>query len=217
MTLRTKCDLLIYPNDVKVNCVGRVHVSYFGQQRSIEVFNIIKSVSFTWSHDENFSGNWGANIWIGLPKPLKWIGISLRIDLHYSVDLDLTGSVYNPNPYTYQVKAVIDGSVISDSKATIRVGIFEAGVALEGELVSVESDPVVRAKFLFQQKKIEFTALWKAKLDYFQAKWKGIFRRKKLGGGWKPWKTLFTKNITGGSTSWTLFDKKWEVEVWSRS
>ena len=106
---------MIYPYDVKVNCYGRANVKYFGQQKSVKVFDFTKSVSFAWSHDDDFNGNWGANIWIGLPKPLAWIGLSLKIELSYFIDLNLSGSVYDPNPYTYQIKAIVDANVLSDS------------------------------------------------------------------------------------------------------
>ena len=169
VSLKTQCDLLIYSYDVKVNCVGTVFAKFLGTQRTVKVFDFTKSVSFAWSHSETYSGNWGKSIWIGLPKPVKFIGITLTVELYYRIDLVLTGSVYDPNPYTYQVKADIDAKVETDSSASVRVGVFEAGVYLKGDLVKVETDPVARAKFLFAAKEIEFKAIWNAKLSYFKA------------------------------------------------
>lgn len=79
VAVRTKCDLLIYSFDVKVNCIGRVNVKYFGQSKSIKIFDITKSVTFTWSHTKTFKDNWATKIWIGLPKTINFIGITLNI------------------------------------------------------------------------------------------------------------------------------------------
>ena len=79
VSLNTKCDLLVYTFDVKVNCVGKVIAKYFGQTKTVKVFDFTKSVSFAWSYTKTFQNTWGAKIWIGFPKPLKFIGLNLII------------------------------------------------------------------------------------------------------------------------------------------
>lgn len=214
VSFNTKCDLITYTYDVKLKCVGRVNVQYFGQSKSVKVFEFLKSVSFTWSKSYGKSGSWGASIWIGLPKPINFIGLTLQIGLKYNLNLDLAGSVYDTSPYTYQVKADLAAVLTTDSSASLRVGIFEGGVRIYGTLADLTSDLTARAKFLFLQKKIEFRIIWNAKLKYFNAKWQIRYRRKRIfTGKWTSWKVILTKNISGGTKSWNLLDKTFQLGI----
>lgn len=111
----------------------------------MKVFDFKKSVSYSWQNSKSYNGSWGASIWIGLPSPVSFIGLSLSISLEYSLILDSVGSVYSQNPYTYQVKLSANANLSTDSSATLKVGIFKGGVHLYGDLVKLNSELVSKA------------------------------------------------------------------------
>lgn len=64
-------------------------MNLFGNINNYKVFDWTKSVSFVWSYQDTFTGGKGYKIWIGLPKPVDFIGLNIYIEVAYRVDVDV--------------------------------------------------------------------------------------------------------------------------------
>ena len=156
------CELRVYSFDHKVHCNGRAIFNVFGKTKTIYLFSWTKSVIYTWNYYKSYPGQWDFKLWIGLPKPVNFIGLSFKIKLSYNLILQAEAKVTDLSPYTYQVKAEASAYLNTDSEAAVRVLAYEGGVYLDGTLVSGKTDPTAIAKYYFSQQKIVLQAKWKA-------------------------------------------------------
>ena len=138
---RTKCELLEYSYDHKIRCRGWAIFNFLGFSKTVKVFDFTKSVSFTWKYSDVFTGSKGFKIWVGLPKPVDFIGFKFYINVKYRVDLDVEAKVINFNPYTLRVKADAVAKVTTDSSAGLKLAVVEGGVFIKGTLVRAKTDP----------------------------------------------------------------------------
>lgn len=115
------CELRVYSFDHKVHCNGRAIFNVFGKTKTIYLFSWTKSVIYTWNYYKSYPGQWDFKLWIGLPKPVNFIGLSFKIKLSYNLILQAEAKVTDLSPYTYQVKAEASAYLNTDSEAAVRV------------------------------------------------------------------------------------------------
>jgi hypothetical protein len=200
------CELRVYSFDHKVHCNGRAIFNVFGKTKTIYLFSWTKSVIYTWNYYKSYPGQWDFKLWIGLPKPVNFIGLSFKIKLSYNLILQAEAKVTDLSPYTYQVKAEASAYLNTDSEAAVRILAVEGGVYLKGTLVSGKTDPTAIAKYYFSQQKIVLQAKWKAYLNTFQATWGFFWRRWRLFGGWTGRKIIKSWKLKQNKYEWWLLN-----------
>lgn len=115
---------MIYSNDHQIQCTGVINYQLFGKVKSISVFNFKKSVGFAWSWSKQFKGNWGFSVYIPLPPPVSFIGLTFNFNVSYVIDIKI--DVNGGGLFPYQVKAVCLATtkVNTDASAGVRVVVI---------------------------------------------------------------------------------------------
>lgn len=119
-----KCYILVLSNDQQIQCIGSLNYQLFGKVKSISVFSFKKSVSYAWSWSRQFKGTWAFSVYIPLPPPVSFIGLTFRFSVSYVIDVKININAGGLHPY--QVKAVCLAStkVNTDASAGVRVVVI---------------------------------------------------------------------------------------------
>ena len=141
MKFGTLCELWQWPTDHQIHCEGWILLNFFGNPNTYKVFDFTKSVSFTWSYSDSWSGSKGFKIWIGLPKPVDFIGLNIYISVDYLVNLNVKAEVIDFSPYTIRIKADTTARLDTDSSAGLKLVVVEGGVFIKGTLARVKTSP----------------------------------------------------------------------------
>jgi hypothetical protein len=149
---------LVYPTDHKLQCVGTLNYQIFGGVKSITIFNFIQSVSFAWNWSQTYSGNWAFSVYVALPPPVSFIGITFNFNVNWTVTVSLhtTGSGFLP--YIIKVAGLATTNVNTDASAGVRVVAIEGGLYISGTLVNAATDPTVTFTYNWLARKIDIHA-----------------------------------------------------------
>lgn len=210
--MEVKCYLLVLQYDHQVKCTGKIIYSLFGQTKIVTIFNFKKSVVFSWNWIKQYNGQWSFNLWIGLPSPVNFIGISLKFKINYVIDLQLNANtVFGFNPYTFKVAALATTQVNTAAEAALRLLVIEGGVFMNGVLLKVGTDPALSLYYYFSQKKLKIITTWYFWILTFQYKWGFFYRYWKFWSGWSSKKIIKQWNIKGYYGKWKIISKTWYV------
>lgn len=100
--------MLALAQDHQVQCVGNMIYDFFGKTKIIPIFGFGKSVSYSWSWEEQFKGEWRSGVLAGLPDPVDCIGITLNFKANYVINVSIsstTGEALNPYNITIEASA----------------------------------------------------------------------------------------------------------------
>lgn len=200
--------------DHQVQCTGKMIYILFGKSKTLSLFNFRKSVSFNWSWNKQYKGDWGFNVWIGLPKPVNFIGISFSFKVSYVINLSLNADTFpGINPYKFKVKALATTQVDTNAKASLKVVAIIGGVFIRGTLVKAGTDPTITLSYYFAKQEIKIQALWYFWIYAFQYKWGFFYRYWRLFKGWTGEKIIKQWTIKGIYRKYNISNKTWIIKV----
>jgi hypothetical protein len=112
--------MLVLPSDHQIQCVGSFNYELFGKTKSVQIFNFIKSISFAWNWTKHYEGTWGFSVYVPLPPPVSFLGITFSFNIKYIIDVSINAFTSGTNPYIINVNALASTEVITNAKAGLR-------------------------------------------------------------------------------------------------
>lgn len=210
--VEVKCYLLIYTFDHQLQCIGTFNYQLFGNTKSVTIFNFQKSVFINWSWDKQYNGNWGFSVWVGLPSPVNFIGITFNFNVAYAIGIhiDVTSAV-GTGTYTIKVNSLATTKVTTSASAGVKVIAIEGGVYISGTLVDAGTDPKISLTYYFNQKYIKILAQWYFWLNALNYKWGFYYKTWSFWSGWSGKKIIKEWTINGVYGKWAILNKSWYV------
>lgn len=208
-----QCYMLVYSNDQKLQCTGTFVYELFGNQRTIPVFNFIRSVSYSWSWSNQYRGNWGFNVYISLPPPVSFIGFTFRFNVNYVIDVNVNFNAGGANPYQVTVNCLATTRVDTDASAGVRVVAIEGGAFITGTLVNAGTDPRVALTYYFNQRYINVMARWDFWVNAFRYNWGFYYRTYSFWSGWSSRRVINQWTINGVYGRWVIVNRNWNIYI----
>ncbi len=183
----------------------------FGKTKSVTIFNFKKSVSYSWSWSNQYKGNWGFSVWIGLPPPVSFIGITFNFNVSYVINVKIDINAGGANPYQVKVICLATTKVNTDASAGLRVIAIEGGVFISGTLVDAGTDPRITLSYYFAKKYINVVAQWYFWINAFNYNWGFYYKTWSFWNGWSSRKIIKQWTINGVYGKWVIVNKSWNV------
>ncbi len=204
----------MYPSDHQIQCIGTFNYQLFGKVKSITIFKFKKSVVFSWSWSNQYKGNWGFNVWVGLPSPFNFIGLNFSFNVSYVIDISISiNAGSSVTPYVVKCNALATTKVNTDASAGVKVIAIEGGVFISGTLVNAGTDPKFTLTYYFQAKPryLNINAQWYFWLNAFNYKWGFYYKTWSFWSGWSGRKIIKQWTINGVYGKWAIVNKSWNV------
>jgi hypothetical protein len=78
-------------NSGSVRFRGTLIYGFFGNTKTVDIFNEVRQISINWSKSFSFSGSFSTSIYVPLPPPVSFIGISFGFSINYGISISLYG------------------------------------------------------------------------------------------------------------------------------
>lgn len=184
----------------------------FGNSKSVAIFNFKKSIKYAWNWSKTYSGNWGFSVWIGLPSPVNFIGITFNFNVKYVINVNIgINTAANSNAYIVTASCVATTKVDTDASAGLKVIAIEGGVFITGTLLNAGTDPKIQLTYYYTKKTVNVLAQWYFWINAFNYKWGFYYRTWSFWSGWSGRKIISQWNINAVYGKWVIVNKSWDI------
>lgn len=203
---------MVYPYDHQIQCIGTFNYQLFGNFKSVTIFNFRKSIRYSWAWNNKYSGNWGFSVWLGLPSPVNFIGMTFNFNVKYIiyVNLDMITTA-STNTYIVTAACVATTKLDTDASAALKLVAIEGGVFISGTLLNAGTDPKIQLTYYYTQRVINVLARWYFWINSYSYKWGFYYRTWSFWSGWSAKKIISQWNINAVYGKWVIVNKSWNI------
>lgn len=139
---RVNISAVLTDNNKNVRFRGVFIYDTFGNQKSLEIWNIVKDITLFWSESYLINGVWTFSLYVPLPPPVSFLGVNFKIRVNFYIPTRVYlhgNSTVSNCLYESMVGSYAYSGISWTANVSMRSMGIEGGLDLYGTIIKTDS------------------------------------------------------------------------------